>query len=156
MKTLFVTTLLLLATTAAQAERYRFVSSDNSDSSAMCIAATQSRAAFLDAAGTHGLDDSEFDTLYCNGLPMKRFISKYRERVEVSEPRYVFSTHDDSKLTQLCMAALSSKETYLQLKQQHFANDASVGEELKCNGLPVENFVRRYGNKDGDFTAAVQ
>lgn len=158
MKTLVMTSMLLLAATASHADQYRFVSSDNTDLSEMCIAATESREAFLDAANTHNLDSSEFHTLYCNGLPLDRFVAKYREQAEqdATEPHYVFSQNDETALTQLCMAALSSNETYLQVKQQYFSEDHAVGEELTCNGMPVETFVRRYRNDNRDFTAAIQ
>src|SRR5690606_17592292 len=106
------------------------------------------------------LKASEFDTLYCNGVRLDRFVDKYRAREQAAgqaeEPRYVFSTTNDTALTALCMAALSSNDTYIQVKQQYFADDSNVGEELTCNGMPVKNFVRRYGNKGGDFTASLR
>jgi hypothetical protein len=147
---------LLLATTATHADELRFVSSDNTDLSAMCVAATESRAAFLDAAKAHGLRSSDFNTLYCNGMPLDRFVARYRKSEQAADTRYVFSKNDETPLTELCLAALYSNETYQQMKQQYFPEDSRVGEELKCNGMPVENFVRRYRDGSREFTAAIQ
>jgi hypothetical protein len=160
MNKLVLTSALLLAAASTQAANYQLVTSDNSDISKFCIAAAQSSHNSLSqVAASFGIASHELNTVHCNGMPVESFAAKYRAKLKLSQStsaaltRFVFNKRDESPLTELCMAALASDETYQQLKQQQFNGDSNLDAELKCNGMQLDNFIRRYRASRTEFSA---
>jgi hypothetical protein len=157
MKKLVLTSALLLAAVSTQAANYQFVTSDNSDLSKFCIAAAQSSNDSLSQlAASFGIASHELNSIKCNGAPVERFAAKYHAKSNqaVVVTHYVFNKRDESALTELCMAALASDETYQQIKQQQFNGDSNLDSELKCNGMELDNFIRRYRASRAEFSSA--
>jgi hypothetical protein len=148
-KKLFLVSLLMTSAGIAHADSVRLVNADGADLSAICIAAVTSREAMYDTAAELGVHPFEPETLRCNGMSVGRFISMTRERPAAPEVAkaaegYLFSKSDTSPVTELCMAAVSSDQEYLKVKQEYFSGDATVETEVMCNGMPLKTFARKY------------
>jgi hypothetical protein len=145
-KKLFLVSLLMTSAGIAQAGSLRLVNADGADLSAICIAAVTSREAMYDTAAKLGVQPFEAETLRCNGMTVSRFIAATRNATATPETPagYLFSKTDTSPVTELCMAAVSSDQEYLKVKQDYFSGDAAVETEVMCNGMPLKTFARKY------------
>lgn len=147
MKKPYLACLLLALAGTSNAEPVR-LKSDGSALGEICVAALSSRAAMYSAAAAHGIDPLEPQTLLCNGLPVSRFVARYRERPEREEEAaagYILNRADDSAVTALCVAAARSEQEYRRVKEQHFgADDTRLEAEVFCNGMPLRSFARKY------------
>lgn len=145
MKKLFLVSLLLTSAGIAQADSYRLVNADGAELSAICIAAVTSHEVMIETAAELGITPLDSATLRCNGMPVGRFVGKVRSAVAREEiAGFVFSKSDNSPVTELCLAAVSSEQEYLKVKEQHFSREANVEAEVLCNGMPLKTFARRY------------
>ena len=144
MNTLSITSLVALAALNANADTPRLVNADGSELSAICIAAITSREAMYDKAAELGVRDFEPAEMRCNGQTLSRFVSLYRAASTVKPAGYVFSKTDDTPVTELCLAAVRSDQEYLAVKKRHFEDEARIEEEVRCNGMSLANFARKY------------
>jgi hypothetical protein len=144
-KKLVMSSMLMLGAYSAHAETPPLVNADGSALSAICIAAVTSREAMHDKAAELGVRDFNASEMRCNGLTVSQFVSKYRAKPEVAEPAgYVFSKSDDTPTTELCMAVIRSEADYLAVKKRHFGDDVGIESEVRCNGMPLASFARKY------------
>ena len=136
--------LLLLFTSYSNA--VEFANSDGSHLTAVCIAAADSDQALKAKASEFGFDQDDLESFTCNGLSLKEFGKKYRNSTSQGVIRvYAFEMTEDSRETELCVAAATSNEIYKQVKKRLFKG-AKV-DKIECNGLPIAKFAKRYGNK---------
>ncbi|HEY0961230.1 MAG TPA: hypothetical protein VGE69_02620 [Pseudomonadales bacterium] len=146
MKKLLITSLLALVAINAQADAPQLVNADGSELSAICIAAITSREAMYDKAAELGVRNFEPGEMRCNGQTISRFISIHRAMATVGDAPagFVFSKSDDTPVTELCMAAIRSEQEYRAVKARLFADEDGIEAEVRCNGMSLANFARRY------------
>lgn len=144
MKKLLITSLVALVALNANADTPRLVNADGSELSAICIAAITSREAMYTKAAELGVRDFEPAEMRCNGQTIPRFVSLHRAATAAKPAGYVFSKTDDTPVTQLCFAAVRSDQEYLAVKKRHFEDEARIEEEVRCNGMSLANFARKY------------
>lgn len=142
-KTVIALTTLVGLLPATQA--VELVSGDKSNLTEMCIAAAQSDEMLRLKAREYGFSVKELDSFTCNGMSLEEFADEYRDN-DSGEPLmvYTFEAAEDSRESQLCVAAATSNEAYMAVKGRLY--DGKVG-DIACNGLPIERFAQRYGNK---------
>ncbi|MDR2213919.1 MAG: hypothetical protein LBE21_09895 [Pseudomonadales bacterium] len=161
MKHIIIASLLLStisATSLAKADQH-FVNGDGSPLSGVCLAALDSRDAAISAAAELGMSRRElYEELYCNGMPLERFVRAYRAHEQVVpvqqkvEPIYVLKSGDASALTEVCLASVKSREAFNAATAKL---DAAITlDEIRCNGLKLTDFARRYGRSN--LTASIQ
>ena len=146
MKSLLMISSMVLLSTANVAQAVNFNNSDGSRLTAVCIAAAESDKALTKKAREYGFNQKDLESFTCNGLSLTEFGNKYRgmsadETVKV----YAFERTEDTRETELCVAAATSNEAYKAVKTKLFKS-GSV-KKIQCNGLPIDKFARRYGNK---------
>ena len=150
MRKLQLTALLLLLPSISFAQNVNFTPSDDSPYTAVCMAAIESEAAVKAKMEEHSLSRSDITELSCNGMSLDRFAAKYRNS-ENHEPIRVFAFTEatNSAETTLCIAAATSNDEYLRLKNELFKNNRTADvASIVCNRLPLQTFARRYGNSD--------
>ncbi len=145
MKLQFAALALILGSSVAMANDVKFVNADGSKLSGLCIAAAESNKAVGALAAELGLSPVISDQILCNGTPIRAFVSQLRADI-AAEAVYTVSGANQAPETQLCLAALTSKEEFARLKAQHFGN-VVVEREISCNGMPLQQFVRRYQDR---------
>lgn len=132
-----------------------FVPADSSPLSQLCIAALDSRATLLTQISELGLDMAVEQELVCNGLSVRNFVKRARQAgitpvqaqspvaspAPSKAPLMAIRGTNDSPETQLCVAAVTSPLRFETLKEEL---GADVQHELRCNGKPLEQWVRRY------------
>lgn len=130
---------------APQAFAAKLVSGDNSNLTAVCIAAAESEQALQAKADEFGFSKADLSTFSCNGMTLKDFATKYRDD-KSGKPVFVYTFENtgDNRESELCIAAATSNEAYLAAKESLFGG--KVG-DVACNGLPIEKFAKRYGNR---------
>lgn len=141
---LLITSLAALGALNANADTPRLVNADGSELSAICIAAITSREAMYDKAAELGVRDFEPAELGCNGQTISRFVSLHRAASTAKPAGYVFSKTDDTPVTELCLAVVRSDQEYLAVKKRHFGDETGIEEEVRCNGMSLTNFARKY------------
>jgi len=165
MNKLLIVSALLLSSSMVQAAGYRLVSSDNSELSALCIKAAETKTSIVKSARAIGMQPEEISELRCNGQPLPVFLSKFRNNDNSvtadygfnkndSALLYTFNKNDNSELTELCYAAVRSEQEYEQVKDAYFNDEQNIEEEVRCNGMPLKNFARKYRNRA--FTASTR
>lgn len=145
MKTFKFAIASLVTLCASNVQAVNLVSGDNSNLTAMCIAAATSEAAMQAKAEEFGFSKSELKGFSCNGMTLREFAKKYRDDTS-GKPVvvYTFENTGDNRESELCIAAATSNEAYESAKQRLF--DGKVG-MVTCNGLSIEKFAKRYGNR---------
>lgn len=146
MKKLLISSSIALLCAIQPAQAVSFSNSDGSRLSAVCIAAADSDKALTKKAREYGFNQKDLNSFTCNGLSIEEFGKKYRgvsgsETIKV----YAFEKTGDTRETELCVAAATSNDVYKTVKAKLFKG-SSVN-KIQCNGLPIEKFARRYGNK---------
>ncbi|MCV2884613.1 hypothetical protein OE749_07890 [Aestuariibacter sp. AA17] len=123
-----------------------FTNSDGSNLSAVCIAAAKSDDALREALKQFGFNQRDLDVFTCNGLPIDEFAKRYNDTEGNDIVRvYAFEAREDNRETQLCVAAATSNQTFIDVKNRLFGQKRVS--DIYCNGIPIEKFARRYGNK---------
>lgn len=146
MKKLLIAGSIFLLSGTQVTQAVNFSNSDGSRLSSICIAAAESDKALTMKAREYGFNQKDLNSFTCNGLSIEEFGNKYRgmgsdETVKV----YAFEKTGDTRETELCVAAATSNEEYKTVKAKLFKG-SSVN-KIQCNGLPIDKFARRYGNK---------
>jgi hypothetical protein len=112
----------------------QFENGDASKESNMCIEAV------LDENFKH---TSKNEKVTCNGLLIKDFAKKYRERMkEADESKimvYQLEATDNNIETQLCIAAANSRQKMIALAKE--ANYKAYS-DVTCNGKSIYDFAR--------------
>ncbi|MES2624521.1 MAG: hypothetical protein V4628_04530, partial [Pseudomonadota bacterium] len=142
-KLLLASTLLLVAS-AAHAEGYRLVSSDNTELTALCIKSIEAPNTLLQNAQAVGLDTAAVGEVRCNGQTLPAFVSRFLDRESAPAApviTFAFNKNDDSELTELCYAAVKSEQEYEQVKDAYFSDEQNIEEEVQCNGIPLKEFA---------------
>jgi hypothetical protein len=138
-----IVALFLLGTFNAHA--VDLVSGDNSNLTAMCIAAASSDEMVEAKAKEFGFSKQELDMFTCNGMTLKEFAKEYRDDTSGTPVVvYTFEETVSSRETQLCIAAAKSNAAYEKVKKELFNGKV---EKVACNGLSIERFAKRYGNR---------
>jgi len=142
MKTLMLSLSLALSMSSAQAvsSNSQFYAVDDSVESQLClIAATQGYKAALEQGKKVGgkYMYATKDTT-CNGISIKKFANSYKKQEKFSEhqPIDLFAANKNDE-SQLCVQAVKLGIKSI-AKKQYIKN-------VKCNGLPIEKFVKQYG-----------
>ncbi|HTR00963.1 MAG TPA: hypothetical protein VMH83_13275 [Candidatus Acidoferrum sp.] len=78
MKNVLIVSALLLSVSTASAQSLRFVSSDGSDLSALCIAAVTTDSPLPKLASNYGVARYEIHDVRCNGIPLTSFAARYK------------------------------------------------------------------------------
>ena len=148
---------VLFATANAQASETRLVGATDSPAASVCIAAVESDKAARQAALRLGVFEFNLASLVCNGKPVEDFVAQYRD---TSAPQQAgdmtsteivsFSARDESPVTQLCVAAVTSPDRFNEIRQQHFRlmSEAELLESVRCNSKPLERFVSEFRNQE--------
>lgn len=147
--------LVLLGSASLAHAGHKLVPADDSSLSSLCVAAAASPLQLSQIAGTHGVSPGEIDTVYCNDIPLKRFVKKYGSYTP-SAPQarssevagYLLRKTDTSPLTELCAAAAVSEQEYAKVKEELFKDERVLDAEVLCNGQPLKSFVRKFRNAD--------
>ncbi|MES2624520.1 MAG: hypothetical protein V4628_04525 [Pseudomonadota bacterium] len=157
MNKLLIFSALLIGSSMANASEYRLVSSDNSELSALCIKAVESHEALVESARSIGMEGEDLAELRCNGKTLPIFLGTLHARENTSTVQtvaYAFNKNDGSELTELCYAAVKSEQEYEQVKDAYFGDEQNIEEEVRCNGMPLKDFARKYRNRA--FTASTR
>lgn len=137
---------ILLLSVSSFSHAIEFANSDGSRLTEVCIAAADSDKALEKKASEYGFTQEDLDAFTCNGLSIDAFGKKYRNAKSQAVIKvYAFEMTEDSRETELCIAAATSNEIYKQVKKKMFKG-APVG-RIECNGLPIAKFAKRYGNR---------
>ena len=111
---------------------------DASDEANLCIEAV------MDANFKFNANNEQ---VTCNGLKIKDFAQKYRERrKEAGESKvFVFQLEaaDSNIETQLCIAAAAGKQKMIALAKEANYMDYN---KVKCNGKGINEFARPFMN----------
>ncbi len=62
-------------------------------------------------------------------------------------------TADESPVTELCVASITSSEKFETVKRSHFSGVSNLESIVQCNGLPLRSFMLKYNSRD--MTAAL-
>lgn len=148
---------VLFVTTNAQASETRLVGSTDSPAASVCIAAVESDKAARQAALRLGVFDVNLDSLVCNGMPVDDFVEQYRntdtprQSADMASTDIVsFSASDETPVTQLCVAAVTSPDRFNEIRNQHFRlmSQAELLDSIRCNSKPLERFVSEFRNQE--------
>jgi hypothetical protein len=105
MKKLLVVSALLLSSTTlfstANAQQVRFVSSDGSELSALCIAVASSNLPLSETLAAYGIERKEITEIRCNGIELSRFVSKFKQRNLLGQKNYQFGNESARATTSL-------------------------------------------------------
>lgn len=131
----YLLTLLAVVSVGAHAAVVNFTNGDGSPDTQACI----------DAAQGEKIKDK---SIKCNGMPIKKFAKKYRQRSAeknletVSVKVYALKPNNDADETTLCIAAATSKEVYDNL----LSNMKYKGnpDKIRCNDMPINKFADKY------------
>jgi hypothetical protein len=134
---------LILGSSPVLATDVKLVSSDGSDLSKLCIAAAQSGSTVSALAAEMNIPAAS--QVLCNDQPIHAFAGQFRAEVAAST-QYVVSVANQSPETRLCVAALTSPSEFASLKAEFFG-DVAVERIVTCNGLSLNQFVRRYQDR---------
>jgi hypothetical protein len=135
---------LLLGSVAAHADdNIKLVNADNSPLGELCISAVSSPEGLDVKAKELGISSAEIASVYCNGKPIRQFVSQFRASDEPITA-YVISAANQAPETQICLAALTSGEEFARLKEAHFSAVKDVEKEITCNNMSLGQFVRKY------------
>ena len=146
MKSLLTVSSIVLLSSIISAQAVTLNNSDGSRLTAVCIASAESEKALTLKAREHGFSQKDLDSFTCNGLSVEEFGKKYRGmKSEETIKVYAFERTEDNRETELCVAAATSNEAYMAVKAKLFSG--STVNKIQCNGLPIDKFARRYGNK---------
>jgi len=132
LKKLLILPLLLPACAMAAVE---FENGDASKEANMCIEAV------LDENFNY---NAKNETVTCNGLKLKEFAKKYRQRMhEADESKitvYQLEAADNNIETQLCIAAASGKQKMMALAKEAKYKGYN---DVTCNGKNINDFARQ-------------
>lgn len=146
MKKFAIAMLMITGSALAQAD-YRVVNADGSGLSRLCIVALTPAADMSSAATAAGMGFAELGSVRCNGLSLDRFAAKYRSKSRPAEPvAYVLKGTDDTEATALCLAVASSEQEFVKVKSRYSSTPGLIEAEIRCNGLSLKSFARKYGN----------
>lgn len=151
-KYLFLLTLATTSFAAHAEESIKFVNADGSVYGELCIAAANSADGLEAKARELGINAAEVDTIYCNGRAIRKFASQFHAADE-AVTAYVVSAADQSPETRICLAALTSDDEFSRLKDAHFSTVKDVESEVRCNNMPLGQFVRKYRKHLADSAA---
>lgn len=148
---LLIPFLSLLASGLVSAKPYEFLNGDGSNKSAVCIAATESSAAWESKAAEFGIADAEIKTFSCNGYDIERFAEKYgnkEQAADVTGPVKVFAFESTTKATasQICIAGSTSNVALFNAMKKYNVAKNNVY-LIKCNGMSLKRFSKKFGNK---------
>ena len=107
MKKIVVSLILMLACGASFADNVRFINGDGSEITELCIAAASSASNLNEMAVKLGIQSFTKDDVLCNGMPLNKFMRKYREIRTPDTVIMSFRKLDDSPETRLCYAAVT-------------------------------------------------
>jgi hypothetical protein len=84
------------------------------------------------------------ENVTCNGLKIKEFAKKYRERMQEADESkvivYQLEAKDNNIETQLCIAAASSKQKMMALAKEA---KYKAYNDVMCNGKSIGDFARQ-------------
>ncbi len=147
----FIPFLFLLSSITFANER-NLVPSDDSPYTAICIAAADSGEALRTKMAQFAVTRRDIRELSCNSMSLDRFAAKYRTASAPAheEPIRVFAFREStsSDETSLCIAAATSNDEYLRLKDELYSHRFSNVSTISCNNMPLRTFARRYGNAE--------
>ncbi|MBE1298865.1 MAG: hypothetical protein GJ680_03000 [Alteromonadaceae bacterium] len=138
-----IAALSLLA--VGQVNALQLVNGDGSQYADVCIAAAQSKSALNAKAEEFGFSKFDLEQFTCNGYSVKEFAKKFAAKPASKVEIFSFTSDDNVPETKLCVAAVTSKEAFAEVKAKHFANK-SVN-SIACNGMPLKAFAKKYGSK---------
>lgn len=136
----------ILASFSASADDVKFINSDGSSVGELCIAAIGSTDTLEFLAEELNISPVDVNKIACNGRSIHSFARKYRQN-DSQEPAYAISVANQTPETQLCLAALTSEEEFKKIVDAHFGTLSDVRESMRCNGLTIKQFVRKYRDR---------
>lgn len=141
----------ILASFNVSANDVKFVNSDGSAAGELCIAAIGSTNTLDFLAEELDIAPVDVDKIACNGRAIRSFAKKYRQ-TDSQAPAYAISVANQTPETQLCIAALTSDEEFAKIVDAHFGTMSDVQESMRCNGLSIKKFVRKYRDRVSAIT----
>lgn len=150
MKKMMMMAMLFALSSLAQAEDFKFVNGDGSKYTELCIAAVESDEALSAKAEELKVRNYADKKFLCNGMTMNRFIAKYRGQDNSNMKVFSFVNWEDSMAADLCIAAATSNEAFIDALEDHFGSSRNVVKkgEITCNRMSIERFAHKYGNPD--------
>lgn len=150
MKKFILFSLALSFSSYSMSEGVKFVNADDSKHSDICIAAADSKMALKEKAKQFNYSKEQIERFTCNGMPIDDFADKYRASKKGGSGGTVnvfsFDNSVGSIEAELCIAAANSNKSFNDLKSTMSKLDTYF-ESITCNGVPLERFARKYGNK---------
>ena len=151
MKKLLLGCILTLGSAASMAEEIKLIPGDDSPYTRACLAAVESRASLEEVRREEGLTSRDLAEIRCNGKHLHVFTHLYSRQpasvetrlVSADEPLLRFNMESDDIETRLCHAAVTSREEFQRLREEHFAN-VDVDRQIACNGMPISRFAKKY------------
>lgn len=133
---------MLAAAGTTSANEREVVNGDGSVVSEVCVAAITQSGRLEHLLDVHRLDRS---LIRCNGMEIDSFVDSV---TTTKAPAVALLSGEDSPATEICIAAATSDEQYQALKQQYFNGNRGTVSDVVCNGLPIADFAREFGNDD--------
>jgi hypothetical protein len=145
---LFIASMFITGATIASADPVtaRLTTADDSELSQFCIAAVSAPEGVVTVAQEYGIAPAEIGSILCNGKPLASFVRLYRPVTDSKTIAYTLNEADDSMATKLCLAAISSEETFREIREDYFYDVRDVNSEILCNGMQLDRFVAKYRN----------
>jgi hypothetical protein len=137
------------AETTSKPVAYALNEADDSMATKLCVAAVESKEEFESIKSAYFDDVANINTeILCNGTPLTQFAKMYQPKSIglKGEVSYLLTEADDSMVTRLCLAAISSEEEFRQIREDYFADVRDVNSEILCNGMKLDRFVAKYRN----------
>ena len=148
---LLIPILYLASNTIVNAKSYEFINGDKSNKTAVCVAATVSKAEWESKAAELSVSGAELTSCNCNGFPIEEFGQKYRNKqpsadVESPVKVFAFTAETKHKSAEICVAGSTSNVVLFNtLKAKKVAkNNVYL---IKCNGMSLKRFSKKFGNK---------
>ena len=129
----------------------KFMNADGSKQTEICIAAANSKASLAAAAKKYNYSSTDLSKFSCNGLSLNKFAKKYNKIAiaALNKPLRVFSfdNHTGNIEADICIAAARSNDSFEMIKQS-LAKPRAFYKTISCNNMPLEQFARKFGNKN--------
>lgn len=143
-----VTVLLALVPLFSFADSDKFVNADGTKESSICIDAVKSNMNLLAISKKYNASKGKLKTITCNGLVLEDFVARHRgeDKSKDEVKVFSFSNENNNVEAELCIAAANSN-VKLKEAMTKFNKPKSFVENISCNGIPLEKFAKKYGNK---------
>jgi len=132
------------------AESVKFINTDGTVESDVCIAAGTSKSVLQGKLDELSFSSEKLNKIKCNGLSVVDFGKKYNKarygREADNLKVFSFINESGSRGTSLCIAAATSNKAWEKATGDIPRSLHRGLEKLKCNDIGISDFAKKYGN----------